>query len=117
MSRPSRSFEQSHLAGDAERQRNSIARRTTRGIILILLGLLGVFCLIAFIQEKVRNYQCDQACIATGIRDSGFSKPDPNKFMTRFCVCTEHLLLDLVYEERARRLHDEPATDLPVEPR
>lgn len=103
---PSKSFQQSHLAGEAERERNSLARRTT-GWTILILGLFLSLCLIGHVLNIViRDSQCNQACIATGIRDAGFSKPDPNEFMKRYCVCEEHLLLERVHEERARRLKD-----------
>jgi len=106
MSPPSKSFQQSHLVGDAERERNSIAWRTTGITIVCILALLMVLGAVTGIHRVVRDHQCNQACIATGIRDAGFSKPHPNKFMTRFCVCQENMLLELVHEERARRLKD-----------
>lgn len=103
---PSKSFQQSHLAGDAERERNSIARRTTGWMILILGALVGLCLIIYVLNIEIADRQCNTACIATGIRGAGFSKPDPNKFMGRYCVCEEHLLLERVQEERARRLKD-----------
>lgn len=96
--KPSNSFLQSHHAGDAQQERDRIAWRTTKFLLLFLVISLIVFAAVNFIYGSIHNSECNSACVETGIMDSGFSEADPTQFFNRYCVCRKRILLERVHE-------------------